>query len=41
MKKNKRHLYKRLPKYALGTMKPIDMGYQQARGIGNVKFDTE
>lgn len=41
MKKNKRHLYKRLPKYALGTMKPMDMGYQQARGIGNVKFDTE
>lgn len=41
MKKNKRHLYKRLPKYALGTMKPIDMGYQQARGIGSVKFDTE
>ena len=22
-------------------MKPMDMGYQQARGIGNVKFDTE
>ena len=22
-------------------MKPIDMGYQQARGIGSVKFDTE
>lgn len=22
-------------------MKPMDIGYQQARGIGNVKFDTE
>lgn len=41
MKKNKRHLYKRLPKYALGTMKPIDLGYQPGRGIGSAKFDTE
>lgn len=35
MKKNKRHLYKRLPKYALGTMK---LGYQPGRGIGGTKF---
>lgn len=41
MKKNKRHLYKRLPKYALGTMKPIDLGYQPGRGIGSTKFQTE
>lgn len=41
MKKNKRHLYKRLPKYALGTMKPFDLGYQPGRGIGNTKFNTE
>lgn len=41
MKKNKRHLYKKLPKYALGTMKPIDLGYQPGRGIGSAKFDTE
>lgn len=41
MKKNKRHLYKRLPKYALGTMKPIDLGYQPGRGIGSARFETE
>ena len=41
MKKNKRHLYKRLPKYALGTMKPIDLGYQPGRGIGSAKFETQ
>ena len=41
MKKNKRHLYKRLPKYALGTMKPVDLGYQPGRGIGSAKFETE
>lgn len=31
MKKNKTK--KRLPRYVLGTMKPIDLGYQKARGI--------
>lgn len=41
MKNNKRHLYKRLPKYALGTMKPIDLGYQPGRGIGSARFETE
>ena len=41
MKKNKRHLYKRLPKYALGTMKPIYLDYQPGRGIGSTKFQTE
>lgn len=27
--------YRELPKYALGTMKPIDLGYQPGRGIGS------
>lgn len=41
MKKNKRHLYKRLPKYALGTMKPMDLGYQRGMIGSSAKFDTE
>ena len=41
MKKNKRHLYKRLPKYALGTMKPTDLGYQRGMIGSSAKFDTE
>ena len=41
MKKNKRHLYKRLPKYALGTMKPMDSGYQRGMIGSSAKFDTE
>ena len=41
MKKSKKNLNKRLPKYVLGTMKPIDLGYQRGRGIGSTKFDTQ
>lgn len=41
MKKNKKRLYKRLPKYALGTMKPIDLGYQPGRGIGSAHAETQ
>lgn len=41
MKKNKRHLYKRLPKYALGTMKPMDLGYQRGMIGSGAKSQTE
>lgn len=41
MKKNKRHLYKKLPKYALGTMKSTDSGYQRGMIGSSAKFDTE
>ena len=41
MKKNKRHLYKRLPKYALGTMKPIYLGYQAGHGTGSAHVETQ
>lgn len=33
--------YRELPKYALGTMKPIDLGYQPGRGIGSAQMTTE
>lgn len=39
MKKNKTK--KRLPRYVLGTMKPIDLGYQKARGIGGFNAYVE
>ena len=41
MKKSKRHLYKRLPKYALGTMKPMDLGYQRGMIGSGAKSQTE
>lgn len=33
--------YRELPKYALGTMKPIDLGYQPGRGIGSAQMTTQ
>ena len=33
--------YRELPKYVLGTMKPIDLGYQPGRGIGSAQMTTQ
>lgn len=40
-KKIRNKLKKKLPKYVLGTMKSVDLGYQPGRGIGSARFETE
>lgn len=41
MKKCKSKTKKKLPRYVLGTMKPIDLGYQPGRGIGTTFESTD
>ena len=40
-KKTTKRNFRKLPKYALGTMKSYDKGYQEASGIGSAQFTVQ